>query len=139
MALRRDQGTLASDPDYSRLIRDVEAPTPARYNNDPRLLYEAAGSAGKLCVFAVRLDTFPKSGPSKVFYIGSNDYLELTTLKQVVKWLVEERRLPPSARIALQLAKADGTDTYCWKAEEVAAIKGALTDVLTDVLKGASR
>src|SRR5690606_16646412 len=79
-----DTGKLASDPDYSTLIRDVDAPGPARFNNDPRLLYEAAGSAGKLCVFAVRLDTFPSSGPSKVFYIGSNDYLELTNIRRHV-------------------------------------------------------
>jgi len=75
-------GRLASDPDYATLVREIDAPTPARYNNDPRLLYEAAGSAGKLCVFAVRLDTFASSGPSRVFYIGSNDHLELTELRR---------------------------------------------------------
>ena len=53
----------ASDPDYSTLVREVDAPTPARFNADPRLLHEAAGTAGKLCVFAVRLDTFPSCRP----------------------------------------------------------------------------
>lgn len=112
--IRRDQGALASDPDYGRLIRDVEAPTPARYNNDPRLLYEAAGSAGKLCVFAVRLDTFPKSGPSKVFYIGSNDYLELTTLRRHI--LSTFANLPVAGeylhREAYALAAEYGKDLY---------------------------
>lgn len=75
-------GRLASDPDYATLVRDIDAPTPGRFNNDPRLLFEAAGSAGKLCVFAVRLDTFQSSGPSRVFYIGSNDYRELTDLRR---------------------------------------------------------
>ncbi len=75
-------GRLASDPDYATLVRDIDAPTPGRYNNDPRLLFEAAGSAGKLCVFAVRLDTFQSSGPSRVFYIGTNDYNELTQLRR---------------------------------------------------------
>ncbi len=32
--------------------------TPARFNADPRRLRESAGCAGKLAVFAVRLDTF---------------------------------------------------------------------------------
>src|SRR5690606_9516140 len=80
--IHRDTGKLASDPDYQTLIRDIEAPTPARYNNDPRLLHDAAGSAGKLCVFAVRLDTFPAAGSSRVFYIGSNDHLELTRIRR---------------------------------------------------------
>lgn len=75
-------GRLASDPDYATLVRDIDAPTPGRFNNDPRLLFEAAGSSGKLCVFAVRLDTFPSSGPSRVFYIGTNDYRELTDLRR---------------------------------------------------------
>lgn len=78
----RDGTALASDPDYGDLIRDIDAPSPARYNNDPRLLFEASGCAGKLCVFAVRLDTFPSSGPSRVFYIGSNDYAELTRIRR---------------------------------------------------------
>ncbi|MCX5515348.1 D-lactate dehydrogenase [Kaistia algarum] len=78
----RDGTALASDPDYGHLIRDIDAPSPARYNNDPRLLFEASGCAGKLCVFAVRLDTFPSSGPSRVFYIGSNDYAELTQIRR---------------------------------------------------------
>lgn len=73
---------LASDKDYGDVIRDIDAPTPARYNNDPRLLYEVSGSAGKLCVFAVRLDTFPKDGATKTFYIGSNDHAELTQLRR---------------------------------------------------------
>lgn len=80
--IARDPGKLASDPDYAALIRDIQSPIPARFNNDPRLLYEVAGSAGKLCVFAVRLDTFPTAGPSKVFYLGSNDPAELTRIRR---------------------------------------------------------
>ncbi|MEL6315344.1 MAG: D-lactate dehydrogenase, partial [Pseudomonadota bacterium] len=55
-------GRKASDTDYTTVLRDVEAPTPARYNNDDRLLFEAAGCAGKLAVFALRLDTYPENG-----------------------------------------------------------------------------
>ncbi len=109
-----DTGRLASDPDYSTLIRDVDAPGPARFNNDPRLLSEAAGSAGKLCVFAVRLDTFPSSGPSRVFYIGSNDHLELTGIRRHI--LSEFKTLPVAGeylhRDAYTLAEEYGKDLY---------------------------
>jgi len=39
-------------------VRKIDADTPARFNADPSRLYEASGSAGKICIFAVRLDTF---------------------------------------------------------------------------------
>lgn len=109
-----DTGKLASDPDYSTLIRQVDAPGPARFNNDPRLLYEAAGSAGKLCVFAVRLDTFPSSGPSKVFYIGSNDFMELTNIRRHI--LSSFKTLPVAGeylhRDAYDIAEKYGKDLY---------------------------
>jgi D-lactate dehydrogenase len=112
--IRHDQGVLASDPDYGTLIRDIESPLPARYNNDPRLLFEAAGSAGKLCVFAVRLDTFPSSGPSRVFYIGSNDYLELTNIRRHI--LKDFATLPVAAeylhRDAYDLSRRYGKDLF---------------------------
>lgn len=109
-----DTGKLASDPDYSTLIRQVDEPGPARFNNDPRLMYEASGSAGKLCVFAVRLDTFPSSGPSKVFYIGSNDHMELTNIRRHI--LSSFKTLPVAGEYlnqdAYRLAEDYGKDLY---------------------------
>ncbi len=109
-----DTGRLASDPDYSTLIRQVDEPGPARFNNDPRLLHEAAGSAGKLCVFAVRLDTFPSSGPSKVFYIGSNDFMEFTNIRRHI--LSSFKTLPVAGeylhRDAYDIAEQYGKDLY---------------------------
>jgi integrase len=55
-------------------------------------------------------------------YAYRTQYLELTTLKQTIKWLVDEKRLPPTARIVLTMTKAHGSDTYCWRKEEVLAI-----------------
>jgi integrase len=49
-------------------------------------------------------------------------YLELTTLKQVVGWLVDKQHLPPDRLIKLPLSKPNGTDTYCWSQKEVQAI-----------------
>lgn len=72
----------ASDHDYSEHVRDVDAQTPARYNADPLRLYEAAGSAGKLMVFAVRLDTFPAEKITTTFYIGTNDKSHLTNVRR---------------------------------------------------------
>ncbi|MBB5210866.1 D-lactate dehydrogenase [Microbulbifer hydrolyticus] len=64
---------MASDREYSQRIRDVDADTPARFNADARRLFEASGCAGKVAVFAVRLDTFPIPERTQTFYIGSND------------------------------------------------------------------
>ncbi len=55
-------------------------------------------------------------------YAYATEYLELTTLKQAMKWLVEDGRLPASCLIQLPLAKPQGTATYCWRAEEVQAM-----------------
>ncbi len=59
--------------DYEARVRDIDSDTPTRYNADPNELYEVSGASGKLAAFAVRLDTFPKEGASKVFYIGTNN------------------------------------------------------------------
>lgn len=84
----------ASDTDYVARVRDVDADTPARFNADKRRLYEAAGCAGKLAVFAVRLDTYPENGAEQVFYIGTNDPDELTDLRRHI--LTEFETLPVS-------------------------------------------
>ena len=57
-----------------------------------------------------------------VGYAYRTQYLELTTLKQAVLWLVKSGALPPDRRIELPLDKAQGTDTYCWRPEEVRAM-----------------
>lgn len=76
-----DTQRAASDPRYAQDVRAVDADTPARFNADPSRLFEASGSAGKLCLFAVRLDTFPKEA-STVFYIGSNAPEDLTAVRR---------------------------------------------------------
>jgi D-lactate dehydrogenase len=75
-------GRRASDTAYATHVRDIGADTPARFNADPSRLFEASGSAGKLSLFAVRLDTFPKDETTKVFYIGANDPAELTAIRR---------------------------------------------------------
>lgn len=49
-------------------------------------------------------------------------YLELTTIKQAIKHLIEEGSLPEGCRIRMPLTKPSDTPTYCYLAEEVAAI-----------------
>ena len=63
----------ASDNKYSEIVRNINSDRPSRYNSDSRLLYGASGSAGKIAVFALRLDTYPKPKKSQVFYLGTND------------------------------------------------------------------
>ncbi len=103
----------ASDPRYAEAVRDVDAQTPARFNADPSRLYEASGSAGKLCIFAVRLDTFPKEA-STVFYIGTNDPDELTAVRRHL--LTDLPRLPIAGeyihRTAYDIGEQYGKDTF---------------------------
>ena len=103
----------ASARDYARIVRDVNAPTPARFNADKSKLFEASGSAGKLAVFAVRLDTFPKNDIESVFYIGTNDPGDLADLRRHI--LAEFQSLPVSAeyvhREVFDIAEIYGKDT----------------------------
>lgn len=64
---------IASDNKYSQIVRGIDSKIPARFNSDDRLLYGASGSSGKVAVFAVRLDTYPKPNKSQVFYVGTNN------------------------------------------------------------------
>lgn len=99
--------------EYDAVVRAVGEPTPARFNADPERLYEASGSAGKLIVFAVRLDTFPQVQQKAVFYIGTNDPGELNALRR--RMLADSPTLPVSGeyihREAFDLADRYGKDT----------------------------
>ncbi len=75
-------GRHAHDHDYVTRVRDVDADTPARYNADPDRLFESSGCAGKLAVFAVRLDTFEAEKNQQVFYIGTNQTSVLTDIRR---------------------------------------------------------
>ena len=103
----------ASDNTYEDHVRDIAAATPARYNADPGRLYEASGCAGKLAVFAVRLDTFPEEKNEKLYYIGTNNPADLTVLRRRV--LTEFAELPISAeylhRDMFDVARVYGKDT----------------------------
>jgi D-lactate dehydrogenase len=104
----------ASDNEYERHVRDVEADTPARFNADPRRLCEASGCAGKLAVFAVRLDTFAAEAETATFYLGTNDAAALTALRRTI--LTESPSLPVAAeymhRDAFKIAERFGKDTF---------------------------
>jgi len=99
----------ASDTEYIARVRDVDADTPARFNADKRRLYEAAGCAGKLAVFAVRLDTYPLNEREATFYIGTNDPAELTELRRHI--LAEFDHVPVSGEY-MQRACFDISDRY---------------------------
>ncbi len=108
-----DSGRAATDPRYAEQVRQVDAPTPARFNADPARHYEAAGSAGKLAVFAVRLDTFARE-QAEVFYIGSNTMDDLTAIRRHL--LTAFERLPISGeylhREAYDIGERYGKDTF---------------------------
>ena len=72
----------ASDNEYHERVRDIDKDTPSRYNNDGRRLYESSGCAGKLAVFAVRMDTFAIPEKQQVFYVGTNDPAVLAKIRR---------------------------------------------------------
>lgn len=104
----------ASDREYHDHVRQIDADTPARFNADPRRLREVSGCAGKLAVFAVRLDTFEAEPDTAVFYIGTNDPAELTTIRRHI--LGEFESLPIAGeyihRDAYDIAARYGKDTF---------------------------
>ncbi len=103
----------ASDDEYASRVREIDADTPARFNADARTLHETSGCAGKLAVFAVRLDTFPTETGERVYYIGTNDTAELTALRRAL--LAEFDPLPVSAeylhRDTFDVARIYGKDS----------------------------
>lgn len=103
----------ASDQRYSHDVKQVDENTPARFNADPSRLFEASGSAGKVCVFAVRLDTFEKI-PSQVFYVGTNSHDDLTEIRRFL--LKDLPRLPIAGeyihRVAYDIGAEYGKDTF---------------------------
>lgn len=109
------QGTRqASDESYQARIKDVDASTPSRFNADPRRLYEASGCAGKLAVFAVRVDSHPVAKKEVSFYIGTNDADDLYHIRR--KILTELEDLPEVGeymhRDIFDVALAYGKDTF---------------------------
>jgi D-lactate dehydrogenase (quinone) len=111
--IENDQHCCASDHRYAHDVTQVDENTPARFNADPSRLYEASGSAGKVCVFAVRLDTFEKI-PSQVFYVGTNTQQDLTAIRRFL--LTDLSRLPIAGeyihRVAYDIGAEYGKDTF---------------------------
>ena len=107
-------GRHAHDHDYVTRVRDINADTPARYNADPDRLFESSGCAGKLAVFAVRLDTFPAEKKQQVFYIGTNQPDVLTAIRRHI--LGEFTNLPVAGeymhRDIYDNAERYGKDTF---------------------------
>ncbi len=112
--IEHDSGLVASDRGYAKHVRDVDAETPARFNADPQRLFEASGSAGKVILFAVRLDTFETEEQTAVFYIGSNDTAELESIRR--QMLANFKSLPIEGeylhRVAFDIAEKYGKDTF---------------------------
>ena len=105
---------LASDNEYQKRVRDVEASTPARFNADGRRLHTASGCSGKIAVFAVRLDTYVSPKRTQVFYIGSNASDTFMQIRRTI--LSTFKNLPTSGeylhRDCYDAAKKYSKDTF---------------------------
>ncbi|MGB3725008.1 MAG: D-lactate dehydrogenase, partial [Glaciecola sp.] len=132
---------VASDNAYQARIKDVDADTPSRFNADPRRLYEVSGCAGKLAVFAVRVDTHPVAKQEASFYIGTNNSDDLYRLRRLL--LTELEELPEVGeymhRDAFDIAQAYGKDTFLSvmhlgtkRLPKMFAIKGRVDAVLNN-------
>ncbi|HEV2594916.1 MAG TPA: D-lactate dehydrogenase [Sphingomicrobium sp.] len=112
--VERDPDKWAHDRAYRDHVRAIDSPTPARFNADPRCLFEGSGCAGKLILFAVRLDTFPKEAGSATFYIGTNDPSELSAIRRALLASIEP--LPIAGeymhRECFDVAAVYGKDTF---------------------------
>ena len=102
------------DHAYCNHVRQVDEDSPARFNADPARHYEASGCAGKLAIFAVRLDTFVAENKTAVFYIGTNQTEALNDLRR--RMLANFKQLPISGeyihRDAFDVAAKYGKDTF---------------------------
>lgn len=111
-AVTCDGRAASAAADYEAIVRACNEATPARFNADPRRLHDASGSAGKILVLAVRLDTFAAPDKTATFYVGTNDPAELTALRR--RFLTAPVPLPVSAeyvhRSASELAGRYGKD-----------------------------
>ncbi|MDA9576155.1 D-lactate dehydrogenase [Flavobacteriaceae bacterium] len=105
---------LASDNEYQHRVRDVDADTAARFNADGRRLYAASGCAGKIAVFAVRLDTYVSPKRTQVFYVGSNTSETFMQIRRAI--LSTFKQLPTSGeylhRDCYDAAKKYSKDTF---------------------------
>ena len=59
---------------------------------------------------------------TKQGYAPRSLYLELTTIKTLHGWLIEQGHLPDSLRFKLPLRRPEGTDTFCYTQQQVAAM-----------------
>lgn len=104
----------ASASDYQDKLRDVDADSPSRFNADASRLYESSGCAGKIAVFAVRLDTFEVAKQEQTFYIGTNSEQTLTQLRR--QMLSSFKNLPEVGeylhRDCFDIAEKYGKDTF---------------------------
>lgn len=112
-AITHDAARHASDHRYCDHVRKVDEATPARFNADPGRLYEASGSAGRIALFAVRLDTFPRESATATFYIGTSSVEALSRIRRDI--LQNFACLPIAGeyihRDAFDLAARYGKDT----------------------------
>ncbi|WP_426052004.1 D-lactate dehydrogenase [Brevundimonas sp. SL161] len=112
--ISHDPMEVASDHDYAQRVRHIDADSPARFNADPDRLFEVSGSAGKVMVFAVRLDTFEKSKETATFYIGASDPATLTRIRRDI--LGGFTTLPVAAeymhRDCYDIARTYGKDAF---------------------------
>ncbi|GIR72443.1 MAG: hypothetical protein CM15mP74_36940 [Halieaceae bacterium] len=75
-----------SDPEYIERVREINEPTPSRFNATSAGFMRRAAARAKLAVFAVRVDTFDKPKAEQVFYVGTNAPEQLNEIRRRCFW-----------------------------------------------------
>jgi integrase len=107
-----------------RVSEDVSAKTPARYRAIRDKFMEFCKAEGATDCHRINkslLESYLAWLDAKG-YAYATKYIEATTIKQFVKYLIDEKHLPEGARIKLRMSKPVETDTYCYTSEEVTAM-----------------
>lgn len=85
-----------------------------KFANSTSIEYWSQVNASILQQYAGHLEQLKKS--------YNTQYLELTTLKQIIKWMIAEGHLAENCRIQLKLPRDKASTTYCWRVEEFQAL-----------------
>ena len=80
-----------------------------KFANSTSIEYWSQVNASILQQYAGHLEQLKKS--------YNTQYLELTTLKQIIKWMIAEGHLAENCRIQLKLPRDKASTTYCWRVE----------------------
>src|SRR5260370_30624819 len=68
------------------------------------------------------LDCFPQKRPIVGINVYAPQRIILAAMKQILKWLCNEKKIPASCLFSMPVKKPQGTTAHCYRPEEVQAM-----------------